>query len=208
MRPKSYTQAIAQTLEPLGYQRQGSDWILRVGDIEECVNLQKSSYGLGVTVNLYSVDLRSNAILFEALGATQKGRYWWVSKRLSSLFSQFDIWWKNDPDGPADVAEKIQTYGLPFLIRMRDPLEQANWFGLQALLHGKWKQGPTVARLAITLHRMGEHELACRALDVPRRRYEIDSLVNDIRAVRRYLNCPPSVNWPADGSKGPPLPSG
>jgi hypothetical protein len=55
---------------------------------------------------------------------------------------------------------------------------------------------------------MGKYDLACRALDVPRRRHEIDSLVDKIRAVRKYLDCPPTVNWPADGSKGPIPPSG
>jgi hypothetical protein len=208
VKPRSYTQAIAQILQPLGYMRQDNDWILQVGDIEECVNLQRSALGRGVTVNLYSVDLRSQAMLNEALAPAQEWRRWWIDERISSLFSEFDTWWKNDPDGPADVAEKIRQYGLPFLIRMRDPLEQANRFGLQVLLQGKWRQGPTVAHLAITLHRMGEYDLACRALDVPRRRHEIDSLVDKIRAVRKYLDCPPTVNWPADGSKGPIPPSG
>jgi hypothetical protein len=196
MKRPSYSGALDEFLTPLGFVRVDSDWIRKVGDIEECVNLQKSGTHGGVTANLMSVDVKSSELWRAARANGLPGRRWWVSESIGFLFSQHSKWWKNDPGGPAELVEKVRDYGIPYLERMRDPVEQANQFGLKALLNGTWRQGPSIGELAVTLHRMGEHELVCRALDVPRRRHEIGAIVEGVRAFRHYFHCPPTENWP------------
>ena len=49
-RPRTYKGALEELLHPLGYIRSGSEWLIRAGDVEECVYLQKSTIHGGVTV--------------------------------------------------------------------------------------------------------------------------------------------------------------
>lgn len=189
MTRKSYRGRLNDLLEPLGFKKTGaSDWIRIAGDMEECVNLQKSWIDGSVTVNLYSVDRKSQKLLREALPTGTYRPRWWVDQRIGYLFGDSDKWWSHDPNGPDEVAEKVELYGLPFLERFRDPLEQAKYFGLEAIGIGVPHLG-AVLLLAITLERMGRHDDACRALDLPRRRTEIASGRADVEALRRYLGC-------------------
>jgi hypothetical protein len=195
MKPRGYSQAIDSVLTPLGFAREGSDWIRRIGDVEDCVSLYKGGDG-SMHVDLLNSDLKSNEVMKAALGPDRGNSRWWISQPLSRVYGQSHKTWKNDPNGPSEVAEKLCDYGPKFFELVRDLKSQAYWFGLAGLLTGVWRQGPTVVKLAITLHRMGERELCCRALDVPRRNHEIPSLAADIGTVRRYFQCPPTENWP------------
>jgi hypothetical protein len=196
MKPRSYSQALESALAPLGFTRNGADWIRRTGDVEDCVSLYKSGGDGSMHVDLLNIDLKSSEIMKAALGPGRGMVRWWISQPLSRTYGQRHLTWKNDPNGPSEVAEKVKAYGPMFFDLVRDLKSQAYWFGLAGLFGGVWRQGPTVVKLAVTLHRMGQHELCCRALDVPRRKHEIPSLAADIGAARRYFQCPPTENWP------------
>ena len=58
----SYAKALTKLLQPLGFQRDGYDWIRVRGDMWECVNLQISWLG-GVTANIEMKDLETEKIL-------------------------------------------------------------------------------------------------------------------------------------------------
>lgn len=190
----SYSGALNELLAPLGFGRAKNRWTRLVGDIEEEVELQKSWIDGSVTVNLRSVDLVSRQLLSDV--TNRPYFHFVIGERIGLLFGEYDVWWKNDPNGPKDVAEKVRDFGLPFLERVRSLEAQAEWWGIKRFQRGEWRQGVWVPRLAVTLHRLGKADLVCRALDVPRRRHEIAGIVDDIRALRRYFKCAATENWP------------
>lgn len=185
-------------LIPLGFERnEKNEWIRQVGDYEECVDLQKSGHDGSVTVNLHSVDVVARKILQDAAPAGSPALKWWVNVRISELFSRYDKWWKNDPNGPDEVIKLLKEYGLPFLECMRNPIEQAKRFGLDGLAEpGTTSHTANALWLAVILHRLGRNADACRALDLKRRRHEIAPWVAQIGPLRQYLGCPATENWP------------
>ena len=190
MKAPTYRGALDDLLRPLGFAPRTKDnWIRRVGDMEECIDLQRSAHGSGVTVNIWSVDLVSRKMLEDAVPPDSPGLMYWVSERLGHFLGPYDKWWKADPNGPAEVAKAVREHALPFLERMR-PLEaQATRFGRAAI----GQPNPFIRSslwLAVTLHRMGEHEEACRALIIPKRRTEIPPWAAQVQPLRAYLGCP------------------
>jgi hypothetical protein len=191
MKAPTYRRALNELLTPLGFVIQTKDnWVRRVGDVEECIDLQRSAYGLGVTVNIWSVDLVSRKMLEDAVPPGAPGLKYWVSERLGHFLGPYDKWWKGDPNGPAVVAEAVREHALPFLERMR-PLEaQADRLGRRGVGQGV----PHISsrlQLAVTLYRMGEREEACRALMIPKRRTEIPAWAAQVQPLRDFLGCSP-----------------
>jgi hypothetical protein len=125
----SYTKALDDLLRPLGFQRQGRDWTRVRGDILERLDLQKSWIDGGVTVNVWAKDLQTENILkgipCEAeLGIVQFG------VRIGTLMDGHDRWWRNDPNGPAELVEAVRVYGVPWFDRVRSLEDQASkWYG-------------------------------------------------------------------------------
>lgn len=141
-----------------------------------------SSYA-GVTTNVYTKDLTTEAILIEALPAGSSPPAFVGGVRIGQFIDGNDRWWRRDPNGPDEMAAEVEAYFLPFLDRMRPLEEQARWFGRAS---DKW--GPTQLCLAATLYRMGEIEEACRSLAKPPR-YWIRDRAQEIAALRRWLGC-------------------
>lgn len=184
MRPGSYAKALDRVLKPVGFVQEGRDWLRESGGFLDCVNLQVSSYA-GITANIYTKDLATDAILREALAPALPTLMFVISARIGELIDGNDRWWRKDPNGPVELADAVSTYALPFLDSLR-PLEaQALQFGRAA---GKWSTGPLQIHLAITLHRMGEHEEACAALANPPKRL-LPSWLAQVEAVRNRLGC-------------------
>jgi hypothetical protein len=184
MRRQSYVSALDEVLKPLGFQRVGRRWSRVVGDVLEEVDLQVSSVA-GTTANLWSKDLVTEDLLRQAIpwkrpmGIIQEGQ------RVGEVMCGRDIWWKNDPNGPAELAEAIRVHAPSYFEAQRDLEDQANQFGRRA---PKWGLTPNRIYLALTLYRMGEVEEAFRALShAPRSvggtwKAQLDS-------VRAWLGC-------------------
>jgi hypothetical protein len=188
MKPRTYRAAVDQVLKPLGFERAGNDWVRRVGDVQECINLQNSGLSRGVTVNVMSVDVASKQLLVQAIPPDSPGYLYWITERIGHLMGSNDKWWKSDRGGPAEVADAIRNYALPYLEKVRGLGEQAERFGRGSVDVGV-PDIPSRLWLAVTLYRMGEREEACRALGFPDRRTDSSAWTVQVHSLRRYLDC-------------------
>jgi hypothetical protein len=159
----SYVSAIDKVLKPIGFVRAGREWIRQVGTVEEGVDLQTSQIA-GATANFWSKDLATEALLPDAVPWLQPAIMVVFSTRIGQLMCGQDRWWKNDPNGPAELSAALQEHVDSFFEARRSLEAQAINYGR---LSTKW--GPSQINLALTLYRMGEVEEACRALEKPPR---------------------------------------
>lgn len=180
----SYTRALDRALTPLGFVREDRGWIRQRGEIRDWVDLQKSSIDGSVTVNLFAKNLETERILRsipceKGLGIRQFGQ------RIGELIDGRDRWWKNDPDGPAEVAEAVLQHGIPWLERVRSLEDEAsNWYGRGTT--GSWRK-PNLTVLAVTLFRLGALQEALALFEEPVPRTAIPTLVTEGRCVQRWL---------------------
>lgn len=174
-------------LAPLGFQREGKDWNRRTDEFLDCVNLQTSQFA-GATGNMCTMDLVSERLLAEALGADTPRMNYHAIARIGSLIDGIDIWWRKDPDGPTEMVERVKTYGLPFLDNMHSLEFQAQRFG-RGSTEGKI-HAPSALKLAVTLYRMGERDEACRFLARPPDNYTDPFWREQLIKMRRWLGCP------------------
>jgi len=180
----SYTKALDRALQPLGFAREGKDWIRLRGEIRDWVNLQKSWVDGSVTVNLFAKNVETERILKsiacdEVLGVRQSGQ------RIGELIDGRDRWWKNDPNGPAEVAEAVQVYGIPWFDRVQSLEDEASkWYGRGTT--GSWRK-PNLTVLAVTLFRLGVLEEALALFEEPVPKTAIPMLVTEGRCVQRWL---------------------
>lgn len=195
MTAKSYVAAIDSVLKPIGFTREGREWSRRVGTVVEKVDLQVSSIA-GTTANLWSHDAATNDLLKEAIPSKSGVGMMLSAWRIGTLMNGYDRWWKNDPNGPAELAEALRTHAPPFFEARRSLEAQAAGFGRAA---DKWSKGDTHRRiyLALTLYRMGELDEACQALRNPPKTTPASWLA-EIESVRRWLGCP--AGHPISGS--------
>ena len=187
MTGKSYVAVVDSVLKPMGFTRKGKDWSRRVGTVVEKVDLQASSIA-GTTANLWSYDAATNDLLKQAIPWKRDVGMMLSAWRIGTLMSGYDRWWKNDPNGPAELAEALRIHAPPFFEARRSLEAQAAGFGRAA---DKWRKGDTHRRicLALTLYRMGEIDEACQALRNPPKTTPASWLA-EIESVRRWLGCP------------------
>ncbi|THD82575.1 MAG: DUF4304 domain-containing protein [Phenylobacterium sp.] len=179
----SYAKALDKLLRPLGFRREGYDWIRIRGDMWECVNLQ-ISWVAGVTANVAMKDLETEKLL-QAIPCETPIFMRPMTVRIGHLINNRDRWWRNAPNGPTELTEAVATYGLPWFDKVRTPEEQAaRWYGRHAL--DQWRN-PRLPDLAATLYRLGEIEEALALFDEPTPRTAIPSLVAAGRCVQRWL---------------------
>jgi len=183
---KSYIAALTEVLQPEGFSRDGQWWSRTVGTVLEQTDLQRSSVaGGGVTVNLWSKDLETEKIL-QGIECERPVRIM-SGGRISSLvpsFDGYDRWWRNDPDGPLELAGLVRVYGLPWLEGLRSLEAQAKQYGRGG--SRQWRN-PTLAPLAVTLYRLGAIDEALALFEEPAPKTAIPSLVSDGRCVQRWL---------------------
>ena len=191
MTRRSFPKALDDALRPFGFTRHGDDWIRVRGDMWECVNRQSSWLG-GVTANLRIKDLETEKLFLEVFGHEGWTQMPWVDVRIGQLAHGHDRWWKTDePDGPADLAASVVTFGLPWFDRVRSLEDQAkNWYARETALTSRGYFGPSLVGLALTLYRMGEVEEACRVLRKPVPKTAIPTNVEKVSRVRDWLGCP------------------
>jgi hypothetical protein len=113
------------------------------------------------------------------LGIRQSG------PRIGELIDGRDRWWKNDPNGPAEVAEAVLAYGIPWFERVRSLEDEASkWYGRGTT--GSWRK-PNLTVLAVTLFRLGALEEALALFEEPVPKTAIQTLVTEGRCVQRWL---------------------
>lgn len=180
----TYTKALDRALQPLGFTREGKDWKRLRGEIQDWVNLQKSWVDGSVTVNLFAKNLETERILKsipcdEVLGIIQCG------ERIGGLIDGLDRWWKNDPNGPDELAEAVKAYGIPWFEQVRSLEDEAsNWYFRGTT--GSWRK-PNLTALAVTLFRLGALEEALALFEEPVPKRASRSLVTQGRCVQRWL---------------------
>lgn len=181
----SYKKALDQVLQPAGFVREEKDWIRAREDIWNCVNLQKSWIDGSVTVNLYALDLETERILKSIACETELGVVP-TYVRIGHLIDGNDRWWKNDPNGPAEVAEAVRTYGMRWFDKVRTLEEQASewYFRGATVAPGKTANLPA---LAVTLYRLGALDEALALFDAPVPRTANQRMVAEARCVQRWL---------------------
>lgn len=165
MTRKSYAAAIDEVLKPMGFARQGKEWTRKIGTVIEQVGLQVSSIA-GTTANFWSYDAATNDLLKTATPWKPDAGMVLSTQRIGQLIDGYDRWWKNDPNGPIELAEAIRTHAPPFFEMRRSLEDQARCFGRA---QPRWTSGNTASRiyLALTLYRMGETEEARAVLQNP-----------------------------------------
>jgi hypothetical protein len=143
----------------------------------------------GTTANLWSYDGATNDLLKAAIPWKPDVTMVLGAWRIGTLMSGYDRWWKNDPNGPTELAEAIRLHAPPFFEARRSLEDQARLFGRAA---PRWTSGNTPSRtyLALTLFRMGELEEACAALRNPPKTIPASWLAQ-AESIRRWLGCPP-----------------
>ncbi len=188
MTRKSYLAALDEVLKPMGFTRHGKEWSRRIGTVVEQVGLQVSSIA-GTTANLWSYDAETDDLLKKAVAWNPQVSMALTSWRIGTVMNGYDRWWKNDPNGPAELAEAIRLHAQPFFEGRRSLEDQARLFGRA---EPRWTSGGTGSRinLALTLYRMGEVEEACAALATPPKTAPASALAV-AESVRKWLGCPP-----------------
>jgi hypothetical protein len=186
----SYAKALDRALQPLGFSREGDDWVRIRGDMWECVNRQSSWLG-GVTVNLYMKDLETEKLYLEIFGATGAVQMPAIDTRIGALMDGYDHWWKsNEADGPSTLAKAVVEKGLPWFDRVRTLEEQAeHWFGRKTALSSRGYHGRSLVGLALTLYRMGDTAEAREILRKPVPKTAIPANVEQVAKVREWLGC-------------------
>ncbi|HEX2802306.1 MAG TPA: DUF4304 domain-containing protein [Phenylobacterium sp.] len=179
----SYAKALDKLLQPLGFRREGNDWIRVREGMWERVNLQ-ISWVAGVTANVAMKDLETEKIL-NSITCEKPILMSPVVIRIGQLIDRHDRWWRNAPNGPAELTEAVEIYGLPWFDEVRTLEDQvARWYG-----GGRTRpwRGSSMTDLAVTLYRMGEFAEARALFDAPVPKTAIPGLVAQAKCVQRWL---------------------
>ena len=183
----SYTGALDNLLLPLGFEREKNIWSRISGEILEQLNLQKSWVDGSVTVNLFAKNLETQRIIKNIpckheLGIVQ------FAVRFPELIEGSDgltLWWKNNPEGPAEVAGLARRYALPWFASVITIEDQArHWYGRGYT--GTWGR-PNLAALVVTLYRLGDLDEALTLFDEPIPRMANPVMVEKARCIESWV---------------------
>jgi hypothetical protein len=183
-RTPPFAKALHALLKPVGFKRKGNDWTrIRDGMLER-IDIQGSWLG-GVTANVSAWDVKTAEIL-EAIPCEEELWLPPTRMRVGHLIDGYDRWWKDEPNGPTEMAEAVRVYGLPWFDRVRSVEDQAaRWYGRHSA-ESPWR-GPSLPALAVTLYRLGELEEALTLFQAPERRTTPPNYVAKCRCVERWL---------------------
>jgi hypothetical protein len=136
-------------------------------------------------------DLETEKLFLEVFGSEGAIQMPPTQTRIGTLIDGYDRWWKKDePNGPANMAEAVVKYGLPWFDRVRSLDEQAaNWYARETALTSRGYFGPGLVGLALTLWRMGEFREACEVLRKPVPKTAIPASVASVARLREWLGC-------------------
>jgi hypothetical protein len=178
----SYAVALDEVLKAADFTRDGKWWSRTVDGVLEQVDLQTRSVG-GTTANLWSKDLETDRIL-ENIECEEPLRIIQFGMRIGRLIDGNDRWWRDDPRGPAQLAEAVRVYGLPWFETIRSLEDQAMHYGRGGC--GAWVT-PNLPALAVTLYRLEATDEALSLFDEAVPKIAIRSAVVRGRCVQRWL---------------------
>lgn len=109
-------------------------------------------------------------------------------KRIGHLIDGYDRWWRQDPNGPKELAGAIAAHAPAYFDSLLMPVAVSKLREFAAE-DREWSQATGVIRLALMLHRVGEKEEACKVLDRKLSKFTPKALLDDVESVRRWLGC-------------------
>lgn len=166
---KSAARKLARGLDPLllgrGFTRKGLTWNRRtaaMADIVDVVDLQVTKSGDAVFVNIGVADASVYATLWERpLPEFVLEPASTIRTRLGPLFADTDVLWDlADSLAVDDIARRLESHGLPFLDRMHDIGQVAEYLKDEPGLAPVEKIG-----VAVVLSRAGDRDGACAILE-------------------------------------------
>jgi hypothetical protein len=152
--------------------------------MEECVNILGSWLG-GVTVYVSARDLKTAEIL-KSIPCEEDLWLSPITIPIGQLIDGYSRVWTDEPDGPAEMAEAVRVYGVPWFDRVRTVEDQAaKWYGRHSI-KGPWRSW-SLPQLAVTLYRLGELDEALALFQEPPRKTTLPIYVDKCRCVERWL---------------------
>src|SRR4051812_4466797 len=116
MSKPTYIATLDKALAPLGFARPAEPdptgdrvWVRRRGDVQDTISHQVSAFGRGSTANLWTHNVRTEALLREAIPWERPLYIVGGAVRIGQLIDPktCDKWWKNDPNGPKEMADAL-----------------------------------------------------------------------------------------------------
>jgi hypothetical protein len=138
-----------------------------------------------VTVNLYAKDLETERTLKTIECETPLGIVLF-GQRIGILIDGYDRWWKNNPNGPTELAEAVRVHGISWFDRIQSLEDQAALWYYRSATADPWRK-PNLAALAVTLYRLGALDEALALFEAPVPKTAIPTLVAEGRCVQRWL---------------------
>ena len=148
----------------------------------------------GVTVNVSAKDVKTAEIM-EAIPCEEELWLSPVTIRVGHLVDGHDRWWRDEPNGPEEMAQAVKIYGLPWFDRVRAVEDQAaRWYG-RYNDKSPWRS-PSLPALAVTLYRLGELDEALALFAAPERKTTQPNYVAKCRCVERWLKAQAQIEPP------------
>ena len=188
MSARDYAKAISAALKPAGFVRVKSrqEWRRELDGFFEEISLQGTRTFPKVTVNFALRHERARTAVYSVAGPGTMGTDFTISDRLGLFLGPYDRWWgRDDPEGPAEVAELIRAKLLPYLDRMHSMDRYIEALTKQ-FLGERWPYVTPILELAVLLHERGEVGRVREILDNPPDRISPEELAR-VAAVRRLL---------------------
>ena len=153
--------ALDATLYAHGFTRKGLTWNRTSNVGVDIIDLQEIKSRDQVFVNLAVADRSIFALLWERdlpdLVQEPDGT---VRTRLGPLFSDLDVTWDpTDPRSIGDIAQRVESHGLPFLDRMHQPHQMADF-----LRERRGLLPVELLTVALVFNRAGDSLGACEIL--------------------------------------------
>lgn len=205
MSRKTYASELERVLAPLGFVRRASGyryWHRTRGQRLEIVDLQTSPIA-GTTANLFSRDLVMEALLHAAMPDASPAHFSYGGTRIGDLIDGKDRWWKNDPNGPQELAEAVAAHAPAHFDRLLAPPVKED-LKERAANPREWSRAHSTIYLALLLYRAGELEDARKVLDRKLSKFTSEELLEDVETVRLWLGCPPRKPSTRDSPKSSP----
>jgi len=177
-------------LRARGFSRDRLTWNRSTGSTVDVVDIQVNKTGTRVTLNCGVLDTDTYAVCWGTPApAFVEEPFCTVRARLGRLMGRGDQWWSpHDDDAIDELLERIEDTVLPFIARMNDRREMANYLAEQ-IKHKRYPDPLAVAYLAIVEAQLGDVNRACSVLAEHRPNVLGDWQIR-LKEVSSRLGCP------------------
>ncbi len=165
MAKKDIITQLDQKLKPLGFLRKGSAWNRKIGSVVEVVDLQLSSTGDRVTVNVGVLDSNVYTVFWGAkIPNFIEQPICTVGLRIGELIDGRDKWWLlSDSNADVEIVGEVNSRVLPFFQKMHVSHAMENWLVTNDVRKKKYL--PPIINLAILMIRRGATDEGCKLFD-------------------------------------------